>query len=212
MRRGSLGCVTWAAALGILGVGAMIAHAVLLPVWTSGAARALEADLSPFLHEERIAHLAHAFDPRELDMPEPRDLLLGEQPETAVNVARVRERTSSLTPGDLGVLIEARSREVSHARLDLRSLALHRQLARTGDDVRWVGVTRSRMRRGTYAYGAVTVDVERVEVAVVDLVSGELAARVTIEAAPPASTSIPLEEYRVVADRVAAAIEDVLRD
>lgn len=210
-RRGSLGCITWAAALAMLGVGALVTHAVLRPHWTTESARALERDLSPLLREGRVAGFAHTYDPRALDMPEPTALLVGEQTEMPVRTASVREPECTLAPTDLGILITARGRAADHAQLHTATFGLRHRLAHLPEDVRWIGVTRSRMLRAAYSYGGVTVDVERVEVAVVDLASGELAGRLTVEAAPPASTSVPLDEYRVLGDRIGDAIGELLQ-
>jgi hypothetical protein len=77
--------------------------------------------------------------------------------------------------------------------------------------VRFVGVVAREVIRGAYRYGAVSVDVERASVVIVDLETGRPLTRITIQAAPPGHSSVARDVYPLEDGRVWQAIERALR-
>ncbi|AKF08760.1 hypothetical protein [Sandaracinus amylolyticus] len=205
-RRGVEKVVTFAGAILVLVILVVVVEAATRG-WRTEAAIAEARDVfAETLRDPSIARLTVRADPRSLAMPEPPELGVAQQADLGY-VAR-SERDRELPHDARGLLLRAGARP----RFDAAHVGLGRLAASGPEDVRWIGIVARETLHARYTYGATSVDVERARIAIVDVVSGEIAARITVEASPPAQTQSARDVYRLSPTQIGEAIAGALDD
>ncbi|UJR78673.1 hypothetical protein [Sandaracinus amylolyticus] len=205
-QRGVEKIVTWAGAILVLGILVVVGEAATRGWRAEGALAEARDVFAETLRDPSIVRLAVHADPRSLVMPAPPELDVAEQAD--LGYVAHSEHDRELPQGARGLLLRAGSRP----RFDAAHVGLARLAASSPDEVRWVGIVAREMLHDRYTYGAVSVDVERARIAIVDVESGEVAARITVEAAPPARTQSAREVYRLSPTQIGEAITEALDD
>ena len=165
--------------------------------------RRLDDELGPVLRDPVVLALADRFEPdRGAALDRPASTVVME----SSSLAETSRGLDRATAGRGLVIRLGRHLHVDPAHAELPVDRRARVLA----EVSWVALVRSTRMPDAYQFGARSVDVRRLDVAVVDVGADVEVARVAIEAVPPVRATAAVDVYEVDPATLAAEVERAL--